>query len=140
LFIGGRVQLVEGVIEPALAEGQTVVCDRFHDATLAYQGFGGGVDVRWLDRVGRSAIHGVMPAMTFLLDIPTEQGFSRLHRSRDRMERKASGFHRRVRAGYLRLAAREPRRFVVVDASKSPEDVRRQIEAIAMPRLKRHFS
>ena len=138
LFIGGRVQLVEEHIRPALAKGRIVVCDRFHDATVVYQGFGGGIDVPWLDRFGQSAIHGVMPALTILLDVPTTRGFARLHRSRDRMERKAAAFHRRVRAGYLRLAAREPRRFAVVDASRSPERVRRDIERIMIQRLHRN--
>ena len=137
LFIGGRVQLVEERIRPALAKGRVVICDRFHDATVVYQGFGGGVDVAWLGRLGRRAIHHVMPSLTILLDVPTARGFARLHRSRDRMERKAAAFHRRVRRGYLTLAAREPRRFVVVDASQPSQEVQRQIETIVMQRLKR---
>ena len=135
LFIGGRVQLVEERIQPALAKGRIVVCDRFHDATVAYQGFGGGIDVPWLDRLGRSAIHRVMPTLTIVLDLPTARGFARLRRSRDRMERKAILFHRRVRRGYRQLAQREPRRFVVVDASKSVAAVRRSIERVVMQRL-----
>ena len=135
LFIGGRVQLVEERIRPAMARGLTVVCDRFHDSTVAYQGFGGGVDAAWLDRLGRSAIHRLTPDLTVLLDLPTEQGFSRLHRSRDRMERKTLAFHRRVRVGFLRLAAREPRRIVVVNASRPVQDVRRDIDTIIRKRL-----
>ena len=137
LFIGGRVQLVEERIRPALRQRHVVVCDRFHDSTVAYQGFGGGVNVPWLDRLGRAAIHGVMPALTVLLDLPTERGFARLRRRRDRMERKARGFHRRVRAGFVRLAKREPRRFVIIDASQSAEAVRRQLEAVVIRRLHR---
>ena len=128
LFIGGRVQLVEERIRPALAQGQVVVCDRFHDATVAYQGFGGGLDVRWLDRLGRSALQGVMPGLTILLDLPTAQGFARLRHSRDRMERKSRAFHQRVRRGYLQLAARESGRFAVIDASQPFPRVRRHIE------------
>ena len=135
LFIGGRVQLVEEKIRPALAQGAVVVCDRFHDSTMAYQGIGGKLKVAWLDRLGRSAIHGTMPECTILLDVPTSRGFARLHRSRDRMERKAAAFHRRVRAGFLRLAAREPRRFALIDASKPPRAVRMHIEDIVMPYL-----
>jgi len=138
LFIGGRVQLVEERIRPALRRGQVVICDRFHDATVAYQGFGGGLDVAWLDRVGRAAVDGVMPRLTILLDVPTEQGFSRLRHAPDRMERKARAFHRRVRAGYLRLARRHPRRFIIVDATRPPAEVRQRIEAIVLRRLKRH--
>ena len=130
LFIGGRVQLVEELIRPGLASGRIVVCDRFHDATVAYQGFGGGLDVRWLDRVGREAIQHVMPTCTILLDLPTDRGFARLHRARDRMERKTRRFHQRVRRGYLQLAKREPRRVVVIDASRSPRGVREHIRTV----------
>lgn len=140
LFIGGRVQLVEERIRPALAKGRIVVCDRFHDATVVYQGFGGGLDVRWLDRLGRAAIGGVMPSLTVLLDVPTAQGFARLHRARDRMERKAIAFHRRVRRGYLWLAKQELRRFAVVDASCARQEVRRHIETIVLKRLQQFTS
>ena len=135
LFIGGRVQLVEERIKPALAQGRVVVCDRFHDSTVAYQGFGGELDVSWLDRLGRAAIRNIMPDLTLLLDVPTTLGFSRLHRTHDRMERKALAFHRRVRRGYLQLAKRNPLRFVTIDAAQPPQVVRRQIEAIIMQRL-----
>ena len=140
LFIGGRVQLVEELIEPALRRGAVVVCDRFHDATVAYQGFGGQLNVQWLNRFGRSAIGGVMPQLTILLDVPPAQGFARIKRTKDRMERKASTFHRRVRAGYRTLAACEPNRFAVVDASQSPGAVRRDIQRITMQRLRRRSS
>ncbi|MBI2104314.1 MAG: dTMP kinase [Candidatus Omnitrophica bacterium] len=137
LFIGGRVQLVEERIRPALSRRRVVVCDRFHDSTLAYQGFGGGLDVRWLDRVGRAALRGAMPRLTVLLDLPHHVGFARLRRRRDRMERKGAAFHRRVRAGFLRLAAREPRRFVTVDGSRPAREVRRAIEAAVRRRLEK---
>ena len=78
LFIAGRIPLVEEQIRPALRRGRVVVCDRFHDSTVAYQGFGGRLDVRWLDRLGRAAIGDVMPDLTVLLDIPTAVGFARL--------------------------------------------------------------
>ena len=136
LFIGGRVALVEERVAPALAQGRVVVCDRFHDSTIAYQGFGGGLDAAWLDRLGRRAIGGVMPGLTVLLDVPVERGFARLRRRHDRMERKARSFHQRVRTGYFRLAKREPHRFVVVDASRSHRDVRRQIESAVFSRIK----
>jgi dTMP kinase len=136
LFIGARVALVEERIRPALGRGAVVVCDRFHDATVAYQGFGGGLEVAWLDRLGRRAIGGVMPPLTILLDLPAQAGFARLKRRRDRMECKALAFHERVRRGYLKLAAREPRRFVVIDATQPAQDVRREIEAAVLRRLK----
>ena len=136
LFIGGRVALVEERVAPALARGRVVVCDRFHDSTIAYQGVGGRLDAAWLDRLGRRAIGGIMPDLTVLLDVPVERGFARLRRPHDRMERKTRAFHERVRTGYLKLAKREPRRFVVVDASGSPRDVRREIESALFSRIK----
>ncbi len=137
LFIGGRGQLVEELIEPALKKGYIVICDRFHDATMAYQGFAGGLNVRWLDQLGRRAIHRWMPDLTILLDLPPEVGFARLRRQHDRMERKTKAFHRRVREGYLTLAAREPKRFVVVNALQSCEAIRTQLRAIVLHRLMR---
>ena len=137
LFIGGRVQLVEERIRPALKAGCIVICDRFHDSTVAYQGFGGGLDTKWLDAFGKQALHGVMPRLTVLLDLPVEHGFKRLRRSHDRMERKTLAFHRRVRNGYRRLAAHEPRRFIVVDAAQSALVIRRQIDRRLLPSLRR---
>ena len=137
LFIGGRAALVEERIRPALARGRVVVCDRFHDSTMVYQGFGGRTDVPMLERIGRRAIRGLMPSLTLLLDVPTERGFARLHRSRDRMERKGAVFHRRVRAGYLALARREPRRFAVIDATRPVPGVRRRIEAVVSQRIRK---
>ncbi len=130
LFIAGRVQLVEERITPALAKGQVIVCDRYHDSTVAYQGFGGGVDVRWLDRMGREAIGGVMPSLTLLLDLPTETGFSRIRRRHDRMERQTKPYHRRVREGFLRLARQDPKRIAVINAAQPLAQVRRQIESV----------
>ncbi len=135
LFIGGRVQLVEERIAPALAKHSVVVCDRFHDSTVAYQGFGGGLEVSWLNRWGRQAIHQVMPHLTILLDLPTHRGFARLHRAPDRMESKARAFHQRVRRGFLMLAHQDPRRVVVIDASQSAKAVRKQIEVVVKKRL-----
>ncbi len=127
LFIAGRIRLVDELIRPALKQGRIVVCDRFHDSTVAYQGFGGGVDVRWLESVGRKAIGGLLPDLTILLDVPTAVGFARLTHRRDRMERKPRAFHRRVRHGFLRLARRPRRRFTVLDGTQSPAVIHQQI-------------
>ncbi len=136
LFIGGRVALVEERIQPALRHGRIVICDRFHDSTVAYQS-AGGLKFEWLDRLGRQAIGGIMPALTLVLDVPTADGFARLRRVHDRMERKGAAFHRRVRATYLRVARREPRRCAVIDARQPAAAVRRRIAAVVEPRLKR---
>lgn len=137
LFIGGRVRLVEERVTPALNRGEIVVCDRFHDATIAYQGYGGGLDVPSLSVLGRKAIGGVMPQLTVLLDLPTERGFARLRHKHDRMERKRLGFHRRVRNGYRRLAAQEPQRYIVLDATQSMAAIAADIREVVFQRLKR---
>lgn len=136
LFIAGRVQLVEEQIRPALRRGRIVVCDRFHDSTVAYQGFGGQLDWRWLDRVGRRAIGGLVPDLTILLDVPTAAGLARLTHRKDRMEHKALVFHQRVRQGYRRLARREPRRFVVLDATQPKAAIRRRILDVVLTTLR----
>ena len=137
LFIGGRVALVEERIRPALAAGQVVLCDRFHDSTVAYQGFGGTLDWRWLDRWGRRAVGGTMPALTVLLDLPTRAGFARIRRRHDRMERKARRFHQRVRDGFRQLARREPGRIAVVDAARAPGEVARAVRELVATALGR---
>ena len=136
LFIAGRIQLVRQRIAPALKRGKVVVCDRFHDSTVAYQGYGGKLDVVWLDRVGRRSIGGVMPDLTIVLDVPTRVGFSRLHRAKDRMESKTRAFHERVRRGFLAQARREPRRIVVLDATQPKSLVQQQLLTIVTTRLK----
>ena len=137
LFFAGRVALVDELIRPALRRGDVVICDRFHDSTVAYQGYGGELDVRWLDELGRRAIGGLMPDVTLLLDVPVADGFSRLRRSRDRMERKTRAFHERVRRGFVQMARRERRRFVVVDGARAADVVHRDVLAAVQRRLKR---
>ena len=135
LFIAGRIQLVEERIRPALARGAVVVCDRFHDSTMAYQGDAGGVNVRWLDHMGRQAIGGLMPHLTLVLDVPPSVGLARVRGAKDRMERKTLAFHQRVRAGYRRIARAEPRRVVIVDATYAPAVVHHRILDIVKKRV-----
>lgn len=137
LFIAGRVQLVEERIRPALARGVVVVCDRYHDSTMAYQGYGGGLPVPWLDRLGREAIGGLMPDLTIVLDLPPKAGLRRVKGAKDRMERKALAFHRRVRRGFLTIAKRSPRRCVVLDATRPPAAIHHQIMKVVSDRLSR---
>ncbi len=135
LFIGGRVRLVEDRILPALRKGRVVVCDRFHDSTVVYQGYGGGVPVERLDRIGRQAVGGVMPSLTLLLHVDARRGFARLRRTKDRMERKQDGFHHRVERGYLSWAKRQRRRIAVVDARRPAEEVQRELRRLVRQRL-----
>lgn len=125
LFAASRAQLMKQVILPTLKRGGWVLCDRFIDSTMAYQGFARGMDIEMLDRINDFAIHERKPDLTILLDLDIERGFERLNEryadgagSADRFEREARDFHHRVREGYHKLAAREPRRFRIVDSDR----------------------
>ncbi|GFK95588.1 Thymidylate kinase [Fundidesulfovibrio magnetotacticus] len=129
MYLADRAQHVAQVVRPALEAGKAVLCDRFHDSTVAYQGFGRGLDVESLLGLGRLAAAGLAPDLTVLLDLDPEQGLSRARgrnhaagasQSEGRFEALDLPFHQRVRQGFLELARREPARFAVVDASGDP--------------------
>lgn len=130
LYAAARAQHVDQVIRPALAAGTTVLCDRFTDATLAYQGGGRALDRRLIDTLNAIATDGLHPDLTLLLDFPAEEGLQRARQrnqtdnllAEGRFELEALDFHRRVRAAYLELASRESR-FRLIDASGSPDEV-----------------
>ncbi|HEV2740041.1 MAG TPA: dTMP kinase [Candidatus Elarobacter sp.] len=120
LLNASRAQLVADVIAPALKARSIVLCDRFFDATVAYQGYGRGLNVDSLLEICLTATHRIAPDLTFLIDIPVELSVARL-RARggaDRLEREGAAFHARVRDGYLALAERFPSRYVVLDGTQ----------------------
>lgn len=127
LYLAARAELVREKIEPALKEGKVVVLDRFEDSTLAYQGFGSGIPLGTIQRLSRLVRGRLKPHVTFLLDVETQEGLRRSGR-RDRVEKKSLAFHRRVRKGFLTLARREPRRFVVLPARGTVQQIRKKIE------------
>lgn len=132
LFSAARAQLVREVIRPALDAGTHVVADRFADSTLAYQGHGGGADLEGLRPMTRLATGGLVPDLTFLLDLPVEAGLARVRGRSERWDRFETGdeaFHRRVREGYLALARAEPGRFVVVAGERPEAEITREIVA-----------
>lgn len=131
LFSAGRAQLVAEVVRPALERGELVIDARHADSTLAYQGFGRGLDVDELRAIQRFATDGLVPDLTILLDLPADVGLARkVAADENRFEVGFDlSFHERVRAGYLALAAREPGRFVVVDADRDPDVVHRAVVA-----------
>jgi dTMP kinase len=137
LFSAARAQQVAEVIGPALARGDVVVCDRFSDSTLAYQGYGAGEPLDVLRELQRYATAGLVPDLTILIDLPVETGIARKTGEEiTRFEaRRDLAWHRRVRDGFLAMAAAEPRRFVVVDGSGSIEAVEAEVAAVALPRL-----
>jgi dTMP kinase len=120
LFNASRNQLVSNVIQPGLRRGKIVICDRFTDSTLAYQHYGRGLDLKLVENVNLIAAQDCQPDVTFLLDIPPEIGLSRKRPdAQDRFEQEDLDFHKRVRMGFLKLAAEAPQRWVVVDAALS---------------------
>ena len=140
LYMTARAQLVEAAIKPALQRGAVVICDRFLDATLAYQGYGSGLDVETLRCIGEFATQGMHPDVTILLDLPPIDGLRRIRGGKDRIERRAAAFHQRVRHGYLALARREPRRFCVIDARRSRDLIAQEIGEAVAARLCRRRS
>lgn len=138
LFSAARAQHVVEVIEPALAAGTLVVCDRFADSTLAYQGYGYGQPLEALRRLGEYATGGLRPNLTVLLDLPVEDGLRRKFGTDDltRFETAEQvDFHTRVREGFLALATADPDRWVVVDARIAPDDLEREIVRAIESRL-----
>jgi dTMP kinase len=137
LFTGARAQLVEEVIRPRLQRGEVVLCDRYSDSTLAYQGYGRGIELEALRRLQREATDGLSPDLTLLLDLPVEAGLARIPRNaQDRLDRETVAFHQRVHAGYREMAAQDPHRWREVDASRDPDQVASRILELAREALR----
>ncbi|MFC1927518.1 dTMP kinase [Chloroflexota bacterium] len=117
LLAASRAQLVAEVIRPALEEGKVVLCDRFTHSTMVYQGYGRGLDFTAIKMVNNMATRHLNPDLIILLDIAPEQGLARKRSLKDRFELEDLSFHRRVREGYVKMAAAEPDRWLVIDAS-----------------------
>ncbi|MBI5491729.1 MAG: dTMP kinase [Deltaproteobacteria bacterium] len=135
LYEACRAQLVKNVIRPALEAGKTVVCDRFTDSTVAYQGFGRGLDIKTIEGLNRLATGGLKPDITFLIDCDIEVGLERaLSRIKekkgareDRFEKEDLAFHGRVRDGYLSIAANDPKRVRVIAAAREIASIHEEI-------------
>lgn len=123
LYMAARSELTGQVIRPALKSGQLVLCDRFTDSTLAYQGYGGGADLEMIRNLSSIATGGIIPDLTILLDLPVEDAIGRRETLADRMESKDISFHQRVRSGYLAIACNEPGRIKIVDALIAVEEL-----------------
>ncbi len=137
LFSASRAQLVDEVLRPHLSTGGLVVCDRYYDASLAYQGYGHRLALETLRQVTRFATGGLAPDLTLLLDLPVEDGLRRKQREGEwnRLDAYAIEFHGRVRQGYLALAASEPERWVVIEATPPVEAVQEEIRRVVERRL-----
>jgi len=136
LYTADRAQHIKAFIHPLLAEGKTVLCDRYYDATMAYQGFARGLNIGLIEKIHQLLFDDLKPDITLLLDLPAEIGLSRAWKqikngnragAETRFEEERLSFHRKVRAGYLELSRREPERFRVIDASKDEHEVLKEI-------------
>ncbi len=128
LFSASRATHVEEIVKPALKEGKVVILDRFYDSSYTYQGYAGNLSIKDIENITEFAIQGTKPDLTFLLDLSYDEAMKRKAKDEklshlDRMERKAKEYHDKVREGYLKLAKQNPDRIVVVDASKSVEEI-----------------
>jgi dTMP kinase len=129
LMEAARADLVANLVRPALEAGRVVLCDRYDDSTLAYQGGGRGLDGRLLDILNRAATEGLKPHLTLLYDVPPAVGLARRERAEgetNRLDREPPEFHARVRARFLELAAAEPSRWVVLDGTAAADELERQ--------------
>lgn len=137
LFSASRAQLVRAVIQPHLARGGVVVCDRFYDSSLAYQGYGHQLDLDQLRLVTQFVTGGLVPDVTLLLDLPSEEGLNRRKEAGlwNRLDDYDLAFHERVREGYLELAKGTPERWVVIDATRSEVEIQGQMREAVLPRL-----
>ena len=137
LYAADRAHHVAAVIEPALAAGEVVICDRYADSTFAYQGAGRSLDADDVRRVMEFAVAGRWPDLTILLDVDPRVGLARARGDGqgDRIEAESLAFHEAVRRGFLDLAAAAPERFAVIDASQAIDEVAAQIEDVAWKRL-----
>jgi dTMP kinase len=135
LYLAARAQHVENVIRPNLQKGAIVICARYIDSTVAYQGWGGGLNVDMIRTLNNAATGGTTPDMTFLMDIDVETGLKR-QQEWNRMERKCVEYHQRVREGFLAEAKHSPERIKVIDASQDMDFIHRQILHYVAEKLK----
>lgn len=136
LYMAARTQMVEEVVRPALAQGKTVVSDRYLLANVAYQGYGGELDVATLWEVGRIATAGLTPDLTIVLDVPPDIAAARMARPLDRMEKQGAAFHARVREGFLTEAARSPDKIAVVSAAGTIDEVQNEIRRVIANKIR----
>ena len=137
MIVAARAELVAAVLRPAIAAGRIVLCDRYADSTLAYQGGGRGLDATLLETLNRAATSGVQPDLTLLFDLDPAQGLRRRAGGgpTNRLDRESIEFHRRVRARYLELARSQPQRIVVLDAAAPEDDLEEEIWRAVSARL-----
>ena len=127
LFLADRAQNIDIIVNPAVKQGKIVLCDRHIDSTVAYQGYGRGLDIERINMLNNLATNGKKPDLTFVFDVDVETSMKRVGKEKDRMESAGVEFHNRVRQGYLELAKQEPQRIKVIDATKSIEEIHDEV-------------
>jgi len=137
LYEAARAEHINDIVLPALEKGKTVICDRFTDATIAYQGYGRGLDIKTIEKLNDIASQGFVPDLTVLLDIPVSKGLKKAKNIRkdfavsgDRLEREGIAFHERVRRGYLKTAGKYPKRIKIVRTEKDILKTQKKIQRI----------
>ncbi|MFA6216919.1 MAG: dTMP kinase [Candidatus Omnitrophota bacterium] len=130
LYMAARAQIIAEVIKPALLQGKIVIGDRFLDSTLAYQGFGLGMDIDFIKTVGNFVTAGIKPDLTIFLDLPVHKGLKHRELTKDRIEQRSFNYHLRVRNGYLKLASQEPQRIKIVKLEKEISLTQEKIRAL----------
>lgn len=134
LYMAARSCVVEEIIRPALRSGKTVICDRFMDSTVAYQGYGLGVDIKLIKLIGEFATQRITPDLTIFLDLPVKSGLKYRHNCKDRIEQRSFKYHQKVRKGYLAIAKGHPQRVKIVKVLKdkfaTQENIREIVDAL----------
>jgi dTMP kinase len=128
LYMAARAQMVKEILEPQLKSGKVVLCDRFLDSTLAYQGYGNGIDIKTIEQLGLFATKGLVPDLTILFDISPEKGLSRAGVNKDRIESRPLEYHKRVRQGYLELSKQYPARIKVIKVDAGVEEIFKRVK------------
>lgn len=142
LYAADRAQHVEAVLRPALAEGALILCDRFTDSTVAYQGYGRGLDLTLIHQLNQIATNGLVPDLTLWLNVDPQLGLTRAnHRGNaDRMEQNSLDFHHQVQQGFATLAKQHPNRIIEIDASRSEDEVFATIQKVLEEKITRWFA
>lgn len=134
LYMAARAQVVRDIIQPALKAGKIVICDRFLDSTIAYQGYGLGIDIGMIKTIGKFATFGIKPDLTIFLDLAVEKGLKHRLGCSDRIEKRSFIYHQKVRNGYLNLAKLEPKRIRIVkvrqDKLATQENIRELVDGL----------
>ncbi len=128
LYMAARAQMVKEVLEPQLKSGKIILCDRFLDSTIAYQGYGNGIDVKSIEQLGQFATKGLTPDLTVLFDIQPDKGLSRAGATKDRIESRSLDYHKRVRNGYLQLSKQYPARIKVIKVDAERQEIFKRVK------------